>query len=290
MNLVNKFKNKLKSDGFFSAISKIINYLIILIKNFINPFSYGIAKNNYIFVSRHPHAYKNTHSEFNLLFNKFTANNHLNNAGDSVRLWSFILNIKQVLSENIEGDFAELGVWRGNTASILAYFAKKSNRHAILFDTYEGFNKKDLTGIDESKTLAFSDTSIEMVKKLIGNDSSACEFVKGYFPESILDTHKLKKYAVVSLDCDLYEPMKAGLSFFYPLMPPGALFLLHDYGSWDGANKAINEFCAYSKEKIILIPDQSGSAFIRVSNKPFFDGLHESSNVDPITPPLTSSQ
>ena len=179
-------------------------------------------------------------------------------------MWSFILNIKQIISENIIGDFAELGVWKGNTAVVLAYYAKLYRRKVILFDTFEGFDKKDLAGIDANKHMAFNDTSIEVVKDLMGADEDVCEFVKGYFPETVLPSHKIRKYAVVSLDCDLYEPMKAGLNFFYPLMSSGGIFLLHDYSDWDGAKKAINEFCAATNERVILIPDLSGSAFIRV--------------------------
>ena len=57
--------------------------------------------------------------------------------------------------------------------------------------------------------------------------------------------------------------MRAGLDFFYPLMSQGGLILLHDYVDWDGANRAIKEFCNLHNEQIIVMPDQSGSAFIR---------------------------
>ncbi len=210
----------------------------------------------------------NAYPEFNKLFKGFTRHNKVNNSGDIQRLWSFILNISQIIDENIEGDFAELGVWRGNTASVLAHIAAKNNRQVYLFDTYEGFNKNDIKGVDAGKDVTrFNNTSIELVKDVIGPEASCCHFVKGYFPESLQEAHSLIKYAVVSLDCDLYEPMKAGLSFFYPLMSKGGIFLLHDYSSlqWAGAKQAIDEFCKESGEFIILMPDKSGSAFLRKS-------------------------
>jgi hypothetical protein len=42
---------------------------------------------------------------------------------------------------------------------------------------------------------------------------------------------------------------------------------LHDYSSlyWDGAKLAVDEFCAENGELIILMPDKSGSAFLRRS-------------------------
>jgi hypothetical protein len=171
------------------------------------------------------------------------------------------------LSEGVSGDFAELGVWRGNTASILAYFAAEHKRTVFLFDTFEGFAEADLTGVDQQKEMDFNNTSIELVKQVIGNNHIHCEFVKGFFPDTITETHKERQYAVVSLDCDLYAPTKAGLLFFYERMPPGGIFFLHDYSSlhWDGSKKAIDEFCKISGEKIILMPDKSGSAFFRKS-------------------------
>lgn len=205
------------------------------------------------------------HPEFKELQKRFTAHNQRNNGGDTARLWSFILNCKQVLSEGIQGDFAELGVWRGNTASILAHYALKHQRQVFLFDTYEGFSKEDLQGIDESKDTDFNNTSIELVKKVIGPATDCCHFVKGFFPDTITSDHASRSYAIVSLDCDLYAPTKAGLSFFYQRMPKGGLFLLHDYSSlhWDGSQKAIDEFCKETGEHIILMPDKSGSAFLR---------------------------
>ncbi len=207
------------------------------------------------------------HPEYDDLFRRFIRHNRRNNAGDVTRLWSFILNCKQVLDDKVPGDFAELGVWRGNTAAVLAHFAFKAGRRAHLFDTYEGFDSRDVSGVDADKRLEFSDTSIAMVKEVIGEAVQACEFVKGYFPASIADTHRNRRYAVVSLDCDLYEPMKAGLVFFYPRMTPGAVLLIHDYSNpfWEGSKQAVDEFCRDHGLYPVLMPDKSGSALIRKS-------------------------
>src|SRR3569833_2576431 len=57
------------------------------------------------------------HAEFRSLFARFSRHNRLNNAGDTVRLWAFILNIKKDQEEGIEGDFAERGGGRGGAAA-----------------------------------------------------------------------------------------------------------------------------------------------------------------------------
>jgi hypothetical protein len=247
------------------ALTELLKRLSLL------PFRFGRGTLLKVFLGHHPdsHNFSNAHPEFYLLFERFKKHNQANNAGDIARLWSLILNLKQVNIEGIEGDFAELGVWRGNTAAVLAYFAARSNRQVLLFDTFEGFDQKDLKGIDAGQWAYFTDTSVDLVREVIGEECRVCEFVKGRFPDSVNDTHGSRVYAAVSLDCDLYEPMRAGLEFFYPRISHGGLLLLHDYSSlaWEGARTAIDEFCRETGEFAILLPDKSGSALIRKSRR-----------------------
>lgn len=248
------FKNKKKD--FFDFLFKI-------------PFIFGKPFFRCTYLSYKPDAYDQhkDHEEFINLYKKFTNKNKINNGGDSVRLWSLILNIKQIVSDNIEGNFAEVGVYKGNTAAIFAYYANLYSRKVFLFDTFEGFNSKDLHGIDSDKFIGFDDTSINLAKEVIGEHVNVCDFVKGHFPETVNENHKNQKFSIVSLDCDLYDPTKAGLDFFYPRMNLGGIFFLHDYSNiyWTGSKKAIDEFLKLNNEKLILIPDKSGSAFFRKS-------------------------
>lgn len=221
------------------------------------------------YIAYHPDAYRNflQHEEFATLLERFTKLNKLNNFGDIPRLWSFILNVKKVVDDGVQGHFAEVGVFKGNTASVMAFFGKKYGRRVYLFDTFGGFDEKDLVGIDSDKEVEFTETSVDIVKNVIGPDVDVCSFVPGYFPSTLTEEHMESKYSVVSLDCDLYEPTRAGLDFFYSRMPRGGVLLLHDYSSihWAGSKLAIDEFCAETGELLILMPDKSGSAFIRKS-------------------------
>lgn len=262
---LSKAKRWLSQPG--AERSRLLRYKLGL--TLASPFVSLWARLSYVFLSYQPdsQARFNAHPEYEELQKRFLSHNRLNNGGDRARLWSFVLNCKQVISEQVEGDFAELGVWRGNTAAVLAYFAARDNRRVFLFDTFEGFDQQDLKGVDAGKAVQFNNTSIDLVKEVIGDKARVCHFAKGYFPSTIEDIHRTRKYAIVSLDCDLYEPTKAGLNFFYPLMPRGGLFLLHDYSSchWPGVKLAIDEFCKESGESIVLMPDKSGSAFLRKS-------------------------
>jgi len=72
-------------------------------------------------------------------------------------------------------------------------------------------------------------------------------------------------FCLVHLDCDLYAPFQAALRYFYPRLVSGGFLILHDYANahWKGAEKAVDEFFADKPEKVIPIPDKSGTAVLR---------------------------
>ncbi len=157
------------------------------------------------------------------LWKKWIYGNEYNNCGDFTRFYSFVLNLDQIIRDGIEGAFAELGVYRGNSASVLGYYARERRRELYLFDTFEGFDAMDIGGIDRGREEGhFSDTSMELVKKNVG-DTDNVRYVKGHFPESIPDECAHKKFAFVSLDCDLYKPISEGLKYFWPRLSGGVL-------------------------------------------------------------------
>jgi hypothetical protein len=198
------------------------------------------------------------------LYRRWIRGNRINNNGDASRFIALMLNLRQLLKEEIDGDFAELGVWKGNSAAILAAFAAESRKRLFLFDTFSGFDKRDLTGEDKGKKMEFEDTSIDLVRETTGHDEITT-YVAGFFPDSITAEVVERKFSLVHLDCDLYTPMKAALEFFYPRMPRGGMIILHDYssGCWSGATRAIDEFCETTGEYIALWPDKSGTAIMR---------------------------
>jgi hypothetical protein len=198
----------------------------------------------------------------------FLEGNRVNNSGDLPRFYLFNLIVEQVDKEKLDGDLAELGVYKGNTAVLLAKFARARNKTVYLFDTFKGFSRTDIRGIDADKHMEFDDTCIEKVKLLVGTERT--KYVVGYFPESAIALADDVLYCLVHLDCDLYAPMKAGLEYFYPRLVPGGFFILHDYSSlyWDGAEKAIDDFFADKPERVIPIPDKSGTVVVRKIYEP----------------------
>jgi hypothetical protein len=185
------------------------------------------------------------------------------NAGDMARFYFFCLTLDQIRKEEIQGHIAEVGVYKGHTASLLANIARRLGRTAYLFDTYEGFPRTDLRGIDAHKEVEFTDTSLEAVRNLVGEDN--VRYVKGYFPDSAKELPESISYCLVHIDCDLYAPISKALDYFYPRMMPGGFMIIHDYSSlhWDGAEIAVDEFFADKPECVIPLPDSAGSVVVR---------------------------
>ena len=202
------------------------------------------------------------HPELRDLHAKWIADNP-SNLGDVAKLYALMLNIKQVMAAGVPGHFAELGVFRGNSAAVLAHYARAFDRHTYLFDTFEGFDARDLKGIDAKRRESFEATSLEQVRPLVGDDH--VRFIEGYFPDSLPADLDVETVAVVHVDCDLYEPFKAALAFFYPRLAPGGILILHDYSSgyFPGVKKAVDEFLAGIPEDLVLWPDKGGTAVLR---------------------------
>jgi tetratricopeptide (TPR) repeat protein len=184
--------------------------------------------------------------------------------GDSARFWFFCLMLDQLQKEALLGDIAEVGVYKGYTAALLGTIARRLGKTAFLFDTFEGFNEKDLVGIDAGKRAnQFSDTSLEAVRQLVGEENT--RFIKGYFPNSAKHIPTESSFCLVHIDCDLYAPIVSSLEYFYPRMVPGGFIIIHDYSSfgWNGAEKAVDDFFADKPESVIPLFDSAGSAVIR---------------------------
>ncbi len=181
---------------------------------------------------------------------------------DKVRFFNFWFQIERLKKDKVQGDFAELGVYKGDSAELI--YLMDSKREFHLFDTFEGFREKDLeVEIGKAATYTkhnFADTSIEQVKQRLASHQFV--FHKGYFPETTENIVN-KQFALVNMDVDLYNPTKAGLEFFYPRLAPGGVIIVHDYNpDWPGIVKAVDEFAKTIREPIIPLADVDNSVMI----------------------------
>ncbi len=188
---------------------------------------------------------------------------------DYVRYMTLKLLANEIEERKIPGEIAELGVFQGEFAAMMNAFLP--SRSLNLFDTFEGFPDNDKSyEIEQGYTQAdrflgkgeFANTSIQMVLEKMPYPEK-CIIHQGYFPNTI--PREEKQYALVSLDCDLYSPMLAGLRYFVPRLAKGGYIMMHDYNDEDfkGNKKAIDD---YEKEfgtiVKVPIPDCNGSIII----------------------------
>jgi O-methyltransferase len=184
---------------------------------------------------------------------------------DLVRRDMLILLLRTIVHQGIQGDLAELGVYKGHTAKLIHYYVPDRALH--LFDTFCGFDKRDASLETEPSSTTkwsphhFADTSLEGVRAYIQPRNRNVFIHAGYFPDSIPVGFDAR-FAFVHLDADLYEPTMAGLKYFYPRLSPGGMVVVHDYNTWLGARKAVDEFCTEQAAMAIPMPDKTGSALI----------------------------
>jgi len=185
------------------------------------------------------------------------------NYPDKVRFFNWWIQVVRLKKENVIGDFAELGVYKGESVRVIHQMDPDRKFH--LFDTFEGFTGKDLrheTGEAATYTTEhFADTSVlKVLQKINGNQNLIIH--KGYFPDTTSGLEG-KKFAMVNMDCDLYNPTRAGLEFFYPRLSPGGVILVHDYNSkWEGIVRAVDEFMMKIPDPYFILPDMEGTVVI----------------------------
>ena len=183
--------------------------------------------------------------------------------GDPVRFFFLCMAFDLIQAEKLSGDIAELGGYRGDTASLLADFARKPNRTAYLLDTFEGFDDRDLPASERHLSGRFGETSVAIVSERVGTENT--KLVRGYFPESASQLPADGQYCLVHIEADLDAPITAGLDYFYPRMVSGGFIIIHDYMSmcWEGATAAVDRFLGDKPEFVLPIPDLAGTVAFR---------------------------
>jgi O-methyltransferase len=184
---------------------------------------------------------------------------------DNTRRDMLVLLLRTLVEKGIRGALAEIGVYQGLTAKLLHYYLPE--RRLYLFDTFEGFTERSAIAEQKNTGLKiesayFSDTSLEAVRSYIQPVNDRVSFHQGYFPASIPSTLEAESFAFVHLDADLYEPIAAGLEFFYSRLVTHGMLVIHDYNAWPGARSAVDNFFRDKPELPIPMPDKSGSALV----------------------------
>lgn len=145
----------------------------------------------------------------------------------------------------VEGDIAEVGVFRGGTAKVICEV--KGARLLHLFDTFEGLPEPGK--LDSAFHKGQYACSLESVRDSLAGFTGV-EFYKGYFPATG-EPVKDRRFSFIHLDVDLYDSTFQALDFFYPRMSPGAIVISHDYVEFPGVHRAFEEFFEQKPEPVI---------------------------------------
>ena len=185
--------------------------------------------------------------------------------GDYVRNSSLEMAAREIKERGVSGEVAELGVFRGDYAKLINQAFP--DRKLYLFDTFEGFDSRDERTDKErdldSLTDDFSDTSVDLVLRKMKHPDN-CIICKGYFPDSAQAVEENAQFAFVSIDTDLYQPIYAGLVYFWNRLIEGGYIFIHDYQNiaYTGSKAAVRDFCDQYGVSYFLMSDNCGSAVI----------------------------
>lgn len=145
----------------------------------------------------------------------------------SYNLWQQLIK-----TQNIKGDTAEIGVFKGHSSFLIKAIL---NRTHYCYDTFEGI-AQSIDGVDVHKNGEFAANLQEVQNKL----SNLVEYKVGLFPDTFTET---QNFAFVHSDTDTYFGAKATF-LFWDLLTPGGVLFFDDY-HWPhcpGVEKAVDEW------------------------------------------------
>jgi Macrocin-O-methyltransferase (TylF) len=162
---------------------------------------------------------------------------------------------------NLPGDIVDCGVYRGASlfswGNLIEIFAPHSQKVVIGFDTFSGFSS-DLHIVedrDHSVKLMedrthFLPRSMEEIMSVANmlNLSHRFRLISGdavkTIPKFVQENRGLR-FSLLNLDFDVYEPTAAALKHLLPLLVPGGIVIIDEYGNkgW-GESDAVDDFFA----------------------------------------------
>lgn len=166
----------------------------------------------------------------------------------------------------ISGNIAELGCYQGDLSWQLNVLMPE--RKLYLFDTFEGFDARDIAreqelSCSESRPGQFKDVKEESLLARMPFPEQVI-IKKGWFPETAFDMEE-ETFCLAVLDAGLYQSTFAGLEFFFPRMSQGGMILVCNYENpkYGGVRKAIEDLeKKYGAFLIVPMGDIDGTVMI----------------------------
>jgi O-methyltransferase len=187
------------------------------------------------------------------------------------RIQALLGATRYVVQAGIPGEIVECGVWLGGSMMAVARTLcrmSESSRNLYLFDTFEGmtdatekdrnYRGKDAAGL-MSRARGTSDDvwaigPLEAVQRNMTSTGYPAERVhyKVGRVEDTLPREAPDQIALLRLDTDWYESTRHELEYLFPRLAPGGVLIIDDYGHWEGAKRAVDEYIQAHNLKILL--------------------------------------
>ena len=203
----------------------------------------------------------------------------------SDRLWSLLNAVRYVIDEDLPGDFVECGVWRGGSIMAMAGELSRlgvTDRQIWLYDTFAGMTQPSewdveaASGVTAARMLQSTPVSdgnnvwcvagradVEANLKTTGYPFNNFIFVEGDVTQTLVGKIP-ENVSLLRLDTDWFESTRMCLEFLYPRLVIGGVCILDDYGHWQGARKAVDEYFAELGHRPYMHSiDFSGRVFIK---------------------------
>ena len=192
--------------------------------------------------------------------------------------------VRYIEQAGIEGAVVECGVWRGGSMMAVARTLTNlgsTRRDLYLFDTFEGMTEPGphdiaLTGETATYLLERSDRTeddmvwcyapIQRVSKalgLTGYPDGLIHLIPGRV-EQTLAAAAPERIALLRLDTDWYESTRVEMNVLFPRLGRGGVLIIDDYGHWQGARRAVDEYVKAHQLKLLLHPiDYTGRIAVK---------------------------
>jgi O-methyltransferase len=188
------------------------------------------------------------------------------------RIYALTEAVKYITRQKVPGSIVECGVWRGGSMMAVALALRNldcRNRDLYLFDTFAGMPKPESvdvdfsgksalpmfkssqTGEDSSDFCLATLSDVQAGMASTGYDQQLVHFIKGKV-ENTIPSQAPDKIAILRLDTDWYESTRHELEHLFPRLSRGGILIIDDYGFWQGARKATDEYIAEHAPTLFL--------------------------------------
>jgi len=193
------------------------------------------------------------------------------------RLMALVDAVRHCVRRDVPGDFAECGVWRGGSVLAMILTLQDlgvADRDIHLYDTFEGMTEptEHDTSRLERPALAtwrearerdqrawdflfhdavFNEDDVRRTLLDTGYPAERLHFVRGPVEETI-PGHVPERLALLRLDTDWYQSTRHELEHLYPRLSRGGVLIVDDYGHWEGARRAVDEYFSSQAPPLLL--------------------------------------